>query len=219
MAYSFPLSRAAFMDRMPIARFTIDIPEAVEVSETGGGELLTAELGTRLWQGEIVLGKMTPDEAADALAMIDAARQQGGSFLVHDVSRPGPRLDLDGAVLGSATPAIQAVGASGLDIKLSGLPGGYRLRRYDYLGFTYASGPVRFALHRAINAVTVTAGGVMEDWLSVSPQVRPGWAVGAPVTLLNAPCKAIILPGSVQPGTRSQTMTEGASFKWRQTLR
>lgn len=219
MAYSFPLSRAAFMDRMPISRITFDIPEAVEISETGGGELLTADLGTRLWQGEIVLGKMTPDEAADALAMIDAARQRGGSFLVHDVSRPGPRFDLDGAVLGSATPAIQAVGASGLDIKLTGLPGGYRLRRYDYIAFSYASSPARFALHRAINAVTITAAGVMEDWLSVVPPIRPGWAVGTPVTLHNAPCKAIIVPGSVQPGTRSRTMTDGVSFKFRQTLR
>lgn len=219
MAYAMPLSEALFMRRMPISRMSMDIPEAVEISETGGGELLTAELGTRLWQGEIVLGKMTSDEAAEALAMLDAARQMGGSILVHDVRRPGPRDDVDGTILGSAIPTLQAVAAGGREIKLSGLPGGYRLRRFDYLAFTYGSNPVRYALHRAISQITTTAEGVQEDWLQVVPALRPGWALGTPVSLHKAACKALIVPKSVQPGTTSQTLTEGVSFKWVQTLR
>ena len=105
MAYSFPLTRAQFMDLLPVQEMTFDLPEAMEVSETGAGEILTAELGTRLWSGEIRLGDMTPDEAAEALAMIDVLRQPGASFMVHDIARPFPRSDLSGVALaGVARP-------------------------------------------------------------------------------------------------------------------
>lgn len=218
MAWTFPLSESTFVGALPIQSMTFDLPEAVEVSETGGGEILTADLGTRLWQGEVTLGKMTPDEAADALAIIDVARRAGGSIMAWDKSRPGPRADLAGGVLGAAAVKLAAVTVAAREVKLSGLPAGYLLQRYDYLAFSYGSNPVRYALHRCVRSRAADGSGNL-DWTEVVPNIRPGWAVNAPVTLLQAACKAIIVPGSVQPGRRTQTMTEGVSFKWRQTLR
>ena len=216
--YTFPLPHNHFMDALPIERMTCDLPAAVEMSETGGGELLTSALGTRLWQGEVTLGKMTQDEAAWALAQIDAARQIGASFMIYDVSRAAPRSDLTGATLGSASPTLSAVASHRREIRLTGLPAGYQLWRYDYIAFSYGTDPTRFALHRSVDATTASAGG-LTGWLEVVPPIRPGFTLGAPVILKRASCKAVIVPGSVQPGRRTHTMTEGASFRWQQTLR
>lgn len=218
MAYSFPLTRAQFMDLLPVQEMTFDLPEAMEVSETGAGEILTAELGTRLWSGEIRLGDMTPDEAAEALAMIDVLRQPGASFMVHDIARPFPRSDLSGAALAGAAPKLSAVHANNREIRISGLTPGYQLRRFDSLAFTYAANPLRYARHRIASPAMADASG-LTGYFEVSPNLRPGWVTGTAVSLSRAACKAILVPKSVQPGRRRHTLTTGASFRWVQTLR
>lgn len=218
MAYSFPLTRAQLMDLLPVQEMTFDLPEAMEVSETGAGEILTAELGTRLWSGEIRLGDMTPDEAAEALAMIDVLRQPGASFMVHDIARPFPRSDLSGAALAGAAPVLDAVHANTREIRLSGLPAGFQLRRHDYLAFAYGTNPLRHALHR-IAAPASASGTGLTGYFEVSPNIRPGWVTGTTVSLSRAACKAILVPKSVQPGRRRHTLTTGVSFRWVQTLR
>ncbi len=219
MAYSFPLTAAQFMSRLPVQEITFDISEAMEISETGGGEVLMADLGTRLWRGKVSLGDMTADEAAEVLPLIDILRRAGGSFMAHDVSRPGPRGDITGSTLGAAAPTLSQVNANARDIRLTGLPVGYRLNPYDYLAFSYGSNPTRFALHRAVNGQQANAGGTFGGWLEVTPNIRAGYAIGAAVTLLKASCKAVIVPGSFQPGRRKATMTSGVSFDFIQTLR
>lgn len=218
MAYTFPLSIAQFMDLLPVQEMTFDIPEAVEMSETGAGEILMADLGTRLWQGQITLGDMTPDEAADAISMIDLLRGAGASFFCHDTGRPGPRLDLDGSILGAAQPVLNAVNANAREIRLSGLPAGYQLRRYDSIAFTYGANPLRYARHRIVRGDDADGTG-LTGWLEVVPPIRPGWTLGSPVELIQPACKAVIVPKSVQPGRRRHTMTVGTGFKWVQTLR
>lgn len=217
MAYSFPLTLAQFMDLLPIAEMTFDMPEAVEISETGAGEALAADLGARLWTGEIRLDAMSNDEEAVVSAMLDVLRRAGASFRCYDARRPRPRDDLAGTKLGGATPTLTAVSASTREIQISGLPAAYRIQRGDMIGWTYGSDPTRFALHRAASDVTASAGGVA-SLIEVSPNVRDGWTAGAAVTLYRPVCKAIVIPGSVQPGRRRSTITTGMSFRFRQTL-
>lgn len=219
MAYAFPLSAAQFISRLPVQDITFELSEAMEVSETGGGEILTADLGTRLWKGRISLGDMTPDEAAEVLPLIDVLRRPGASFMCHDISRPGPRGDPQGTALGAATPQLLQVDANNRDIRLTGMPAGYRLSPYDYLAFSYGTNPVRYALHRAASMRQANGAGAFGSGLEVIPNIRPGFAALAPVTLLRASCKAIIVPGSYQPGRRKATMTTGVSFDFIQTLR
>lgn len=219
MAYSFPLTTAQFMAILPIRDMVFDIPEALETSELGGGEILTADLGTRLWQGEVTLDDLQRDEAAEALAMLSVLRQSGASFMVHDVGRVAPRYDLTGAILGASTPTLHQVNANMRDIRLTGLPSGYRVNRHDYLAFSYGTNPVRHALHRAVSFQQANSAGTFGGWLEVAPAIRPGFAIGANVSLIRPACKAIIIPGSVNPGRRRATMTVGASFKFMQTLR
>ncbi|WP_347268184.1 hypothetical protein [Paracoccus sp. (in: a-proteobacteria)] len=219
MAYSFPLSIAQFMDKLPIHAISLDLTEAVEMSETGGGEILTAELGARLWRGRIDLADMTPDEAADVLPLIDILRRPGASFMVHDASRPGPRLDADGATLGAAIPVLSQVASNNRDIRLTGLPPNYRLRPHDWIGFSYGSNPLRLALHRGVTAVQASAIGAIAGWWEITPHIRPGFATGTAVTLVKASCKAVIVPKSVRAGQRQATLTRGVSFEFIQTLR
>lgn len=218
MAYSFPLSTAQFLDLLPIKEMTFELSEAVETDETGGGEILTADLGTRLWQGEIVLGDMLPDEADDALGMLDLLRRAGGSFMVYDRGRPWPRADWQGAALAGASPVLHTVAASTREIRIAGLPPGYQLRRRDAVAWAYGANPTRYALHRLAAPVTANGSG-LTPLVEVVPNVRPGASTGVAVQLVKAACKAVIVPGSYQPGRRKARLTSGASFKWQQTLR
>lgn len=218
MAYSFPLSHAQFLDLLPVQDITFDLPEAIETSETGGGEILRADLGTRLWQGEITLGDMMPDERDEAMAMLDVLRHAGASFLAYDLRRPAPRRDPGGTLLGAASPKLAHVYSNGRDVRLSGLPSGYVIRRHDYLAFSYGTSPVRYALHRSASNATAGTNGETNSFV-VSPAPRPGWVAGAPVSLLRASCKAVVVPGSVDPGRRRGVMTTGVRFRFQQTLR
>lgn len=218
MALSFPLSTAQFMDLLPIREMTFELSEAMETDETGGGEILTADLGARLWQGEIILGDMMPDEADTALALIDLLRRAGGSFMVHDRARPWPGADWQGAGLSSASPTIHALASSTRELRLAGLPAGYVLRPRDALAFSYGSNPTRYALHRLVAQVTANGSGITPQ-VEVVPNIRAGATVGAAVLLIKPACKAVIVPGSYQPGRRKARLTTGASFKWQQTLR
>lgn len=218
MAYTYPLSLAQFFDILPISEIIFDIPDAVQMDETEGGELIIAELGTRLWQGEVRLGDMTANEAAEVGAMLDVLRGAGASFMAYDVARPGPRLDVTGAGLGASTPTMTQVTSDNREIRLSGLPSGYQLKRYDYVGFQYGSNPTRFALHRLASNGTAVAEGVTQ-LIQVTPPLSPGWIEGVAVSLVKASCKARLVPGSVQPGRRRATMTVGAGFKFVQTMR
>lgn len=215
MAYAFPISVGDFLHRLPIQSMTFDLPEAVEVSETGAGELLTADLGSRLWQGEITLGDMTPSEAAVALSMIDVVRGHGGSFFCYDISHPTPRSEPIASRFTATGAKLGAVHANRREVQIAGLPAGYLLQHFDHLAFLYSG---RHALHRVVSMASASGAG-QTGWLEVVPPVRPGFVLNSAVSLRRPACKAIILPGSVQPGRRSHTITKGAAFKWRQTLR
>ncbi|MCE8007130.1 hypothetical protein [Aestuariivita sp.] len=216
---TFPLSPADFIDRLPIKSVTPDLPEIVSMSQTGGGDILTEDLSPRLWRGEVLLAKLTPDEASAAMALIQAVRGPGRSFMAYDTRHPAPRNDPDGSGLVGATPRIQSLGANPRTLSLHGLPADYVLLRGDMLSFDYGAGPVRTALHQVVDeTVTANQGGATPEF-EVIPFVRAGAAAEAAVTLIKPACKAVILPNSVTAGTKGAWMTEGVAFSYVQTLR
>lgn len=219
MVATFPLSLANFLKSLPVSRITFNLPEAVEVSRTAGGDIATASLGTRLWQGEVVLGRLPRAEAQEAEALIDLARGSEASFMVTPLHRPGPQRDPRGTLLGLYAPKIRYLPIDARTMSLWGLPPGYVLKRGDYLAFSYRSSPTRFALHRIQDAtVTANASGIAELF-EVRPHIRPGAVVNAAVTLIEAACKAVIIPDSVEPGRTSRFVSDGMSFSFMQTLR
>ncbi len=59
MGLIYPLFMDAFFARLPIGSITFDCPEQVKTSRTRGGEILAADIGPRLWLGQVTLGRMT----------------------------------------------------------------------------------------------------------------------------------------------------------------
>ncbi len=218
MAYSFPLSLADFLDVLPISSTMFDLPDAGEMSKTAGGEVITASLGARLRQGTIKLDKMTAAQEDVAMAMLDIARRPGATFLLTDRKKPWPRADFGGALISGSSPTIAAISTDTREITLAGLPAGYVISRGDWMSFTYAASPLRYALHRAATTVTANGSGIAGP-MEVSPNIRTGATVGRAVALRKAICKAVVIPGSVDVGTRSSSLTKGVSFSWSQTLR
>lgn len=215
---TFPLSLAAFFDLLPIGAFRMAPQEAVEVSETASGEVLPADIGTSLWTGEIDLSLVTHAEAGDVSPLINLLRRPSTSFLCSDPTRPWPRLDPNGTILGAATPQILAVGASMRELSFSGLPAAYALSRGDRVSFTYASSPTRYALHELV-AGAVANGAGQTGLIEVTPPIRPGAATGAAVQFVWPRLKARLIPGSVDLGQSRETITDSMKFGWTQTLR
>ena len=215
---TFPLTLTQFWHLLPAGKASLDMGEALDAAQTSGGEVLTADLGTALWSGQIDLGKMPSDEAAAIRPLINLLRRAGTSFLVSDYARAHPRRDPRGLFLGSAVPTILAVGSSYRELSLQGLPGGYPLSRGDLISFTYGTNPVRYALHELVSDVVANSAG-QTALVEVSPPIRPGAASGAAVQLIYPRCKARLHPGTAKTGQITHTITSDASFSWTQTLR
>jgi hypothetical protein len=215
MAFTFPLTTAQFFGQLLIAEITFDAPEQVEVSQTGRGEVLSADLAPMLWTGEVRFGAMHPDEASFPEVMLDILRPAGRTFHAHDTRRPRPLADPTGAILGAATPTIASLPAS-RELTIAGLPAAYVLSRGDYIAFNYGT-PARRALHRIVTAVVANGAGITPV-IEVTPVIRPGAAIGAAIILINPSCTAKLMPASVTRGTSRRSVTRDASFRFMQTL-
>lgn len=215
MPITFPVAPADFMRKLLIGGITFDLQQSVEQGETGGGEIISADMGPALWQGEVMLAKMDRVETADAEGLIDVLRPAGRTFLAYDTRRDSPLLDPTGSILGAATPTIHSIPSGGRELRLENLPANYELRRGDYVAFSYDG---RRALHRVLDAVVVAGTGGITPAFEVLPMVRAGATVGTPVLLRFAGCVAKIVPDSVNKGTTFRGWTEGMSFRFQQTL-
>lgn len=217
-SFTFPLSSAQFFDLLPISEITFYCPPVSSFSRTGAGEVIVADIGARLWRGEITLGKMTRAEAGFARTMIDMLGGAGRSFMVWDRAAAFPLRDPRGAALGAATPTIHTLGSDGSTLRLAGLPAGYQMEPGDYLAFTYGTNPTRYALHALVTSGVANSSGVT-PLMEVLPAIRPGAVVGATVSLRRAPCKAVLMPDSVRHGPSKAVIREGSTFAFIQTLR
>ena len=216
---TFPLSMAQFFDLLPATSVQFDPTENVELSETTGGEVIPADIGTTLWTGQIDMDLLTRWEAAEIGPVLNLLKRGGeASFLVSDSRRLWPRLDPRGLALGASMPSIQAVAPNMRELSLSGLPAGYVLSRADLIGWTYGASPTRHALHELVGSVTAGPAGTTA-LVEVNPPIRTGVAVGTPVQLRAPTCKARLIPGSGSIGTSKHTISTGATLRWTQTLR
>lgn len=218
MAYSFPLSVTDFMRALPIAEISFDTPEQVEVNQTAGGEIITADLAPMLWQGEVRLGTMTHVEASHADVMLDLLRPAGRMFYAYDTRRPAPLADPAGLILGATVPTIASLISGNRELTLAGLPAWYVLSRGDYLAFDYGS-PARRALHKVVTEQVQAGSTGTTGAIEVTPMIRPGASIGASVTLVRASCLARLVPNTVSKGQSIRTITRDASFRFIQSLR
>lgn len=215
MAFSFPLTSAQFIDLLLVQSARFWLPSSVSMESTEGGEIFTAERGPRLWQAEFALAQ-GQHHAVDAReARLELLAQAGRSFFAYDPRRTGPAADPTGAGLSGYSPVISSTTAR--EVTISGLPPGYQISRGDYLGWSYGTSPVRYALHRAVTAPVANGSGVAV--VEVTPNIRSGTSAGAAVSLVRPVCKMILVPGSYSPGAGQGVLSSGATFRAQQTLR
>lgn len=218
MTITFPLARPDFFTPLATVEASFDLSEAYSTTETGGGEILAASYGPRLWQGRVTVRGNTYINLDRIVARAELLRQPGAAFMVHQSHRAGPQADPDGTGLGAASPTITGVAANNRDVTLAGLPGGYVLTEGDLLCFNADTNSNRYALHRVMETRTAGgAGGI--SGMEVSPPIRPGTAWPRPLTLIRPFCKALIVPGSFEAPVMTRSPRATFSFSWRQSLR
>jgi hypothetical protein len=214
MPVAFPLARQAFWDRLPAAEVTFDLRPSVSVSRTGGGALLTRELGEPRWAGSVTFGRATRAEVAEVEALLNLLRLGGRTFHAWDLRRPYPLAYPGGAGLPSADPTIRAFGPDPRELALGNMVAGATISAGDYLGFAVPGGR---ALHQAVTGATANGAGDT-PLFEVVPPLRAGATVGQSVDFVRPVCTAQVVPGTYAAPSSRRTIVEGMAFEWEETL-
>jgi len=212
MALPASLTLAQFSDKLRVTKASLHCPSPMQVSRTGGGEVLRARLGASLWQGEATLAFQSQRSTGGIRALIDMLLDENTTFGISPADYYGPASDLGGAILGASAVTLSAVAANNRDLTLAGLPAGYVMSPDDLLSFPYAG---KVAFHRVLVGGTASSGGTVT--LDVWPRVRPGWSAGAVVQLRNPYFRAVMTERD--PGASERIFHSGMSFSFIQTLR
>lgn len=219
MTRIFPLSLADFALRLPIKHFDWKLEDQQEISGTAGGVLIGFDAAPRYWRSTVVLDDMSHQEAGEIEALIESLDGVLSTFYFHDPRRPYPVYDPTGSILGANTVRIKEVGSNNKEIKLKGLPAGYKISLGDWFCRDYASSPVHRGYYR-VGSETVTADGSGDtDWIEFRQHFYPSSAAVDDVITLKRPaalCK--IQPRSFNPGQSRGTRKSGLSFDIRQVI-
>lgn len=217
-ALAFPLPVEAFALRLPVSEVAFDIEAQQEVTGLASGAFLRADVGPKLWVGEMRLRSLGRAQADALAALIAVLQRPGASFLACDPRYDGPQADPGAMVLHGHAPEILALDPADRRIlSLAGLPAGYVLRRGDLLSFPYAVGSLALiALHRVVATEIVADADGETGWIEVVPHVRAGAVAGAAVELRRPACKAVLLDGA--SAGRGRAWNTGAVLPFRQVL-
>ena len=222
MALTFPLSLADFFDQVRFTALEFQLSDALEISETGAGEILTARNGQRLWGGTVSIVQNRYRDQEVIQSKLDVLRNSGASFLIGDRFAQYPKADPDGSILGATAVTVHSIEANNRELKLQGAPDGYTVSAGDHISITYGSSPVKYAYFRVVtgssfsDATSPTRTGLIE----VQPFISSSISAGASVQLVKPCLKAVYVPGSITGGSRSSLNIEGPiQFSWRQSLR
>lgn len=213
---NFPLQLSDFWSQLRILSFDMALGGGSQAQNTGGGEVIIAQTGQRLWQGEVQLAPAYDHGAIEALLAV--LQDPGRSFMMEPHDRPFPLRDPTGAVIAAASPVIATLPSGGRSMTLSGLPAGYVLSPGDYLSFTRGT-PARHELVEVVTGAVANGSGVSPEF-DVTPGIRPGTTTGTAVRLARPMFRAVIVPGSVKASTTppGRGPRPGPSFSFRQTL-
>lgn len=214
---SFPWALDDFFGGLRIASASFFLPDSMVSDTQGDGQIVTANLGQRLWSGSVQMVPGYYRTIAALEARVSIIREAGRPFFVFPPHKAFPLADPDGATLGALVPVTSAI-PSARTLSLAGLPAGYVISAGDFLSFAYGASPVRQALHQVVAGGVASGVGALAD-IEVTPAIRPGVGVGVPVRLVRPFCKAVYVPGSYRAGAFARGLGGGVSFDFRQTLR
>ncbi|MCV9997322.1 hypothetical protein OE766_03600 [Pararhizobium sp. YC-54] len=212
MTITYPYSLATFADKLRISSVIWSIQRGDEMSGSGDGRFWQAELTPPLWMAEVTLTELGNDAAKQIAALIRKLHGAQEAFFLYDPVSQFPQADKKGLFLGSSVVTVGAVGGSRRTLSLLGLPGGYVLTLGDKIQIPYGSDPTRYAFLEISETVAANGSGVTGQF-EVFPHVPTGVGPDQSVILKRPACKVIVQPGSHNPGTAQNIMTEGATFK------
>lgn len=197
MALVYPLALSALLNLARVESITFSLPDASETLTTGGGEILTSQVGTRLWRGTISLQVGYHDDIELIMSRLRGLGRPGATFFASPLHQDTTTAD---ATLAAVT--------NGNDVQFAGLSG--TLPAGTFFEFTYGG---RTGFHQTLQSVS--GSGTTE----VVPAIRPGWTVGTAVRFNSPRCKAVLVPKSVRDPSLDRLTGRGGSFDWIQTLR
>lgn len=195
----------SLMDSLVIGEATFLPDWGHQFSRTKGGILLAAEGRPVRWRMRATCSVLSHSQAKAAEAELSALQGSLGTFLAWDPKSKFPIADPKGLILGATVPTIKTLNADNQRLSLQNLPVGYVLTKGDMLSFIYSS--TSYALHRIRTASTTANGSGFTAEFEVTPQIKPGAAVSAAVTLIKASAEMRIVPGSVQGGATGPSST------------
>jgi hypothetical protein len=215
MALAFPVTRQNLADLMMVETVTWSLGEDQELSGTGDGETLAADLGPRLWTA-VCSTTVADIETIEALrARFNALDGSIQSFYLHDPRRPFPATDPAGTLLTPATVTIESIEANRKELTLEGVPDGLVLPQGTFLSVT-AGDPSRTALLQLVASVTADGEGVAGP-VELRPHLRPWAAATNAVALAYPVAKVKLVPRSLVVDQVSSVLHR-LRFTARQTL-
>lgn len=215
MAISFPLPLADFFSGLSPTSISFELGENVEGGDqTGKGEILTYAVGERLWGGTIHIAADTPRKQEKVKAKLDLLRNAGGSFLVGHPDFKFPESDPNGSILGAANITVQSIDANNREMVLAGAPAGYTLTEGDHLSIEHGG---THSYYRIVTGGQFTGSPTATPQIEVQPFIHGLVAAGMTVKVVRPVLKAVYVPGSYKPGARVPGITQGVTFRWRQT--
>lgn len=212
-ALTFPLAQASLGDILPIQSVTWELARQQEISATGAGEMLVADLAPPLWEGSVSLRPLLHTEARALAAKLDALDGGMQSFFLANPLGWWPASDPGGTIYGAATPVIESIEANRKELSFSGLPANYKLSAGDMFSVAYG---LRQGLYRLVADVTANGEGETAA-VEVRPHLRPGVAATQAAVFSKPAAKVKVIPGSISQSFHSVNRTR-LSFRVRQTL-
>ena len=218
MAISFPLDLDGFFDSLKVTTLSFMPGEALEHSgETGGGEVLTADVGYPYWSGAVHIAPNDARELDKVISKITLLRSAGGSFMIGDPRHATLENDLDGSIAQANPCTVQFANTNLREVSVEGMPGGFRLEEGDHFSIDHVDGT--FSYYQAVESAPFDS---LYDPPRVTIEVRPELSIkvapGMAVQVYKPALKAVYVPGSYAGGARTPSIADGVSFRWRQTL-
>lgn len=209
MAYTYPLSIAAFANLLKVAKVKWRDKRNDELSGTGDGRVWSAELAPPLWTGEVTLVPAQNNEQKQIATKVRKLYGPEKTFMLFDPLSRYPQADPTGSIVGSSTVLVHTVGSARKSLRLKGLPAAYVFTVGDKLQITFSSTFNFFC--EVSESVTADGSGVTPEF-EIYPHAPVGLVADDAVTVKQPACEMFIMPGTFDEGFSAGPLTEGSSF-------
>lgn len=212
MSLANPLGFAAFFDLLRVADVKFALGWHQEMSGTGGGDDLYADLAPARWQADITTVPMTFAEAEGIMARINSRAGGLKTVLLSNNKLLYPSSDPDGSIFGAATPVVGTI-TDRSHIAFTSFPNDYVIPLGTFFQVIFDTS--RYYLGQFAEAKTADGSGAVSA-VEITPPLPASVAPGDAVTVIKPAGKFRITPNSAYPSTIS-TVHETITFSAQQT--